>query len=96
MVSLKQFINESRGKGVSIINEGEIKSEEDFREYAENKFKEVFGDDLDEDQMDETIDGILKDNPVPDGKDIEDLSDEEAEEYWGKLIGTLNKSFGSN
>lgn len=96
MVSLKQFINESRGKCVSIINEGEIKSEEDFREYAENKFKEVFGDDLDEDQMDETIEGILKDNPVPDGKDIEDLSDEEAEEYWGKLIGTLNKSFGSN
>lgn len=96
MVSLKQFINESRGKVVSIINEGEIKSEEDFREYAENKFKEVFGDDLDEDQMDETIEGILKDNPVPDGKKAEDLSDEEAEEYWGKLIGTLNKSFGSN
>ena len=41
-----------------------------------------------------TIEGILKDNPVPDGKDIEDLSDEEAEEYWGELIGILNKSFG--
>ena len=95
MKSLSQFINESRGKGgTTIINEGEIKSEEDFREYAENKFKEVFGDDLDEDQMDETIEGILNDNPVPDGKDIEDLSDEEAEEYWGELIGILNKSFG--
>ncbi len=95
MISLKEFINESRGKGgTTIINEGEIKSEKDFREYAENKFKEVFGDDLDEDQMEETIEGILKDNPVPDGKKVEDLSDEEAEEYWGKLIGTLNKSFG--
>ena len=46
MKSLSQFINESRGKGgTTIINEGEIKSEDDFREYAENKFKEVFGDD---------------------------------------------------
>ena len=39
-----------------------IKDEKSFREYAENKFKEVFGDDLDEEKMNDTIDGILSDN----------------------------------
>ena len=63
--------------------EESIKEEKSFRDYAENKFKEVFGDDLDEKQMKETIDGILKDN-----KDAADKGD------WGKLIGVLNKSFG--
>lgn len=68
----------------SLISESEksIKSEKDFREYAEAKFKEVFGDDLDEDKMKETIDGILKDYK------------EDAEKgSWGKLVGVLNKSF---
>ena len=66
------------------VNEAEesVKSEKDFREYAENKFKEVFGDELDEKKMNETIDGILKDN-----KEDADKGD------WGKLVGILNKSF---
>lgn len=59
-----------------------IKSEEDFRAAAEAKFKKAFGDDLDEDKMNKTIDGILKDN-----KDAVNSGD------WGKLIGILNKSF---
>lgn len=76
MKSITDFINES------LLLEGEIKSEKDFREYAENKFKEVFGDNLDEDEMNDTIDGILSDN-----KDDVDNGN------WGKLIGILNKSF---
>ena len=67
MKSLKDSILES----LQSIQEAEesIKSEEDFRDYAENKFKEVFADDLDEDQMKETIDGILTDN-----KELADIS----------------------
>ena len=82
MKSLKDSILES----LQNIQEAEesIKSEKDFRDYAENKFKEVFGDDLDEDQMKETIDGILTDN-----KELVDKED------WGSLVGILNKSFGS-
>ena len=63
--------------------EESIKDEKSFRDYAENKFKEVFGDDLDEDQMNETIDGILKKH-----KADADAGD------WGKVVGVLNKSFG--
>ena len=44
--------------------------------------KEVFGDDLDEDKMNKTIDGILSKN-----KDAAESGD------WGKLVGILNKSF---
>lgn len=61
-----------------------IKDEKSFRAAAEAKFKEVFGDDLDEDKMNETIDGLLKDN-----KDLVDKGE------WGELIGMLNKSFAS-
>ena len=65
-------------------SESEIKSEEDFREYAKNKFETVYGDDLDEDKMNEIIEGILK-----------DYKKEAEEGDWGTLIGVLNKSFGS-
>lgn len=78
MKTLMRVLNES------LLMEGEsIKNEEDFRAAAEAKFKKVFGDDLDEDQMNETIDGILDDN-----KDLVDDDD------WGALMGILNKSFG--
>ena len=53
MKNIIDFINEQ------LVVESEVKSEKDFREYAENKFKKVFGDDLDEDKMKSTIDGIL-------------------------------------
>ena len=65
-------------------SEESIKDEKSFRDYAENKFKEVFGDELDEDEMKETIDGILK-----------DYKKEAEEGDWGTLVGVLNKSFGS-
>ena len=78
---LKQSLLENDEK----IKEAEesIKDEKSFREYAENKFKEVFGDELDEKKMKETIDGILSDN-----KDAVDKGE------WGELVGILNKSFG--
>lgn len=63
--------------------EESIKDEKSFREAARAKFEEVFGDDLDEDQMNKTIDGLLKDN-----KDLVEKGE------WGELIGMLNKSFG--
>jgi uncharacterized protein (DUF2267 family) len=76
MKSIKTFLMES------IVNEGTIKSEKDFREAAKAKFEEVFGDELDEEQMKETIDGLLNDN-----KDLVEKGE------WGELIGILNKSF---
>lgn len=61
-----------------------IDSEDAFKEYAENKFKEVFGDKLDKNRMNKVIKGLLDDN-----KDLVDNGE------WGKLVGKLNKSFGS-
>jgi hypothetical protein len=75
MKSLRNYINENLFEDkvdeleetLEIVeNEDEkseesIKDEKSFRDYAENKFKEVFGDELDEDKKKETIDGILKD-----------------------------------
>lgn len=86
MKNLTEFINEQLAAVVETpvveITEGKIESEQDFRDYAENKFKEAFGDDLDEDKMKKTIDGILDDN-----KDAVEAGE------WDKLIGVLNKSF---
>ena len=66
----------------AVVNEGEIKSEEDFRAAAKAKFEEAFGDELDESKMNDTIEGILNDN-----KELVEAGE------WGKLIGILNKSF---
>lgn len=81
MKNITEYLSESLG-----VNEAKetIKSEKDFREAAEAKFKEVFGDELDEKKMKDTIDGLLKDN-----KDLVEKGE------WGELIGMLNKSFGS-
>ena len=42
----------------------------------------MFGDELDEEKMNQTIDGLLEDN-----KDLVEKGE------WGELIGMLNKSF---
>lgn len=77
MKNITDFINEA------LLNENEsIKSEEDFKNYAKSKFEKAFGDDLDEDKMNETIDGILK-----------DYAEDAENGDWGKLVGVLNKSF---
>jgi hypothetical protein len=77
MKNLNEFLNI-----LLLESDGSIKDEKSFRDYAENKFKEVFGDELDEDKMNKTIDGLLNDN-----KDLVDAGE------WGELIGILNKSF---
>ena len=90
MKNITDFINEALAIEAEVkaevneqfVTEGEVKSEKDFREYAENKFKEVFGDELDEKEMNDTIDGLLKDN-----KELVDANE------WGELVGMLNKSF---
>jgi hypothetical protein len=82
MKNITDFINEALNIVEDIVMEGEIKSEKDFRDAAKAKFEEVYGDDLDEDKMNDTIDGIINDN-----KDLVDDGD------WGALIGILNKSF---
>lgn len=63
-------------------SEETIKDEKSFREAAKAKFEEVFGDDLDEDRMNDVIDGLLKDN-----KELVDSNE------WAELIGMLNASF---
>ena len=80
MKNISEFLNEC----LVVEAEGTIKSEKDFRDYAENKFKEVFGDELDEQEMNDTIDGLLNDN-----KDLVDAGE------WGELVGMLNKSFAN-
>lgn len=66
------------------LNESEktIKSEKEFRDAAKAKFEAVYGDELDEDEMNKVIDGVLNDN-----KELVENGD------WGALIGILNKSF---
>lgn len=79
MKNLTNYLYEQIGEA-----EETIKNEKDFRDAAEAKFKEVFGDELDTERMNMTIQGILDDNP-----------DLVKNNEWGELIGKLNKSFGS-
>lgn len=86
MKNISDFLNECLDSEVNSNNIQEanetIKDEKSFREAARAKFEEVFGDELDEDKMNKTIDGLLKDN-----KDLVEKGE------WGELIGMLNKSF---
>lgn len=82
MKDLTVFLQEQFENTTPNVTEGVISSEEDFRKAAEAKFKEVFGDELDEKKMNETIDGLLEDN-----KELVEKGE------WGELIGMLNKSF---
>ena len=85
MKSITEFLLEQLENDKNILNEEKtITSEKEFREAAEAKFKEVFGDELDEDEMNETIEGLLKDN-----------SELVEKGEWGELIGMLNKSFAN-
>ena len=84
MKAFKKYILEHIDDEPIIEAEKTIKDEKSFRDYAENKFKEVFGDKLDTDKMKKVIDGIINDS-----KDEIDNGD------WGTVVGKLNKSFGS-
>ena len=80
---LVESLNSEETKVTTVVEAEEtIKDEKSFREAARAKFEEVFGDDLDEDKMNETIDGLLEDN-----KELVEKGE------WGELIGMLNKSF---
>lgn len=78
MKNISEFLNEC----LIVEAEETIKDEKSFREAARAKFEEVFGDELDEEKMNKTIDGLLEDN-----KDLVEKGE------WGELIGMLNKSF---
>ena len=80
MKHITDFINEALSE--VYITESEIKSEKDFRKYAENKFKEEFGDELDEEKMNTAIDNLIKDYKEDEG--------------WNALVKTLNKIFTPN
>ena len=80
MKHITDFINEALSE--VYITESEIKSEKDFRKYAENKFKEEFGDELDEEKMNTAIDNLIKDYKEGDA--------------WSELVKTLNKIFTPN
>jgi primase-polymerase (primpol)-like protein len=57
------FISELFGNDTvteSIINEADVKSDEDFKEYAIEVLKKAHGDDYDQAKADKAIEGILK------------------------------------
>lgn len=85
-MNLKDFLNEAMHSDTAVIleedDEKSIKSEKDFKEYAENKFKTVFKDKLNKDTMNQVIQGIL-----------DKYADDAENGNWGKLVGVLNKSF---
>ena len=85
MTSLVDFMNESLKEELNIkqepnVNEGKVTDEKSFRELAESKLKEAFGDEYDKDKAKEMVDGILEDN-----KELVEKED------WGALVGILEK-----
>lgn len=62
----------------SVVNEAEIKTDEEFKEYAFTVLKKAFGDDFDEAKGEEVVDGILKNS---DGD-------------YGAAVGMLTSSLG--
>ena len=80
MKNITDFLYES-----IMETEETIKSEKDLRAAMKAKFEEVFGDDLDEVRMKNTINGFCKDHK----KEIENGE-------FAELIGEFNKSFAPN
>lgn len=66
------------GLSESTINEAEINTEEEFKEYAKTVLKKAFGDEYDESKSKEVIDGILS----------------KADGDFGKAAGMLQSSLG--
>ena len=83
MKDITTFLNEQFESPIANIDEdGKVKSEKDFHEFAEKMAKEAFGDDFDEDKFKETVDKFLEDN-----KDLVDSDD------WGELVGKWEQGF---
>jgi hypothetical protein len=64
----------------SVVNEAEIKSDDEFKEYAMTVLKKAFGDEFDEDKAGEVVDGILK----------------KCGDDYGACVGTLTSSLGES
>lgn len=75
---LEQLESEEKTNQVTEGNES-IKNADEFREYAKQKFEEAFGEDNDEEKMNQIIESIIEEQ----GEDDD----------WGKAIGKLNESF---
>ena len=60
------------------VNEAEVKSDEDFKEYAFSVLQKAFGDKFDEEKAQEVVDGLL-------GKHGDD---------YGAAVGALQSSLG--
>lgn len=83
MKDITTFLNEQFEAAAANLNEdGKVKSEKDFREFAEKMAKEAFGDDFDEDKFKETVDKFLDDN-----KDLVD------DDKWAEVVGKWEEGF---
>ena len=71
----RKLANNKLGK----VNEAEIKSADEFKEYAMKMLKDAFGDDFDETKATETADGLI---------------DKYGEDY-GAMVGALQSTMGS-
>ncbi len=83
MKDITVFLNEQFETSTANLNEdGKVKSEKDFREFAEKMAREAFGEDFDEDKFKETIDKFLDDN-----KDLVDGDN------WAEIVGKWEQGF---
>jgi len=64
----------------SVVNEAEVTSDEEFKEYATTILKKAFGDDFDEDKANDVIDGILS----------------KVDGDYGAAVGMLTSSLGES
>jgi len=64
----------------SVVNEAEIKSEDEFKDYAMTVLKKAFGDEFDEAKAGEVVDGILK----------------KCDGDFGAAVGMLTSSLGES
>ena len=64
----------------SVVNEAEVKSDDEFKEYATAVLKKAFGDEYDEAKAGEVIDGILK----------------KCGDDYGACVGTLTSSLAES
>jgi hypothetical protein len=64
----------------SVVNEAEVKSDDEFKEYAMTVLKKAFGADFDEAKAEEVVDGILK----------------KCDGDYGAAVGMLTSSLGES
>jgi len=83
MKDITTFLNEQFETPSANVNEdGKVKSEKDFREFAKKMAQEAFGDDFDEDKFKETVDKFLEDN-----KNLVD------DNNWAEIVGKWEQGF---